>query len=68
MGGVHILLILKHIQLNIKHLYSFGGVYIAMIICQLKFVSKNEQIHDNVIGMYIERFYYKTGTYGNNSS
>jgi insertion element IS1 protein InsB len=28
--------------------------------------SKNEQIHDNVIGMYIENFYYKTGTYGNN--
>ena len=28
--------------------------------------SKNEQIHDNVIGMYIEEFYYKTGTYGNN--
>jgi hypothetical protein len=28
--------------------------------------SKNEQIHDNVIGMYIERYYYKTGTYGNN--
>ena len=28
--------------------------------------SKNEQIHDNVIGMYIERFYYKTGTYGDN--
>jgi insertion element IS1 protein InsB len=28
--------------------------------------SKNERIHDNVIGMYIERFYYKTGTYGNN--
>ena len=28
--------------------------------------SKNGQIHDNVIGMYIERFYYKTGTYGNN--
>ena len=28
--------------------------------------SKNEQIHDNVIGMYIEAFYYKTGTYGNN--
>jgi cytochrome c-type biogenesis protein CcmH/NrfF len=23
---------------------------------------------DNVIGMYIERFYYKTGTYVNNSS
>jgi insertion element IS1 protein InsB len=30
--------------------------------------SKNEQIHDNVVGMYIERFYYKTGIYGNNSS
>jgi insertion element IS1 protein InsB len=30
--------------------------------------SKNEQIHDNVIGMYIERFYYKTETYGNNFS
>ncbi|MDR2511887.1 MAG: IS1 family transposase [Bacteroidales bacterium] len=28
--------------------------------------SKNEQIHDNVIGMYIERYYYKTETYGNN--
>lgn len=28
--------------------------------------SKNETIHDNVIGMYIEAFYYKTGTYGNN--
>jgi insertion element IS1 protein InsB len=28
--------------------------------------SKNELIHDNVIGMYIERFYYKTGTYSNN--
>jgi insertion element IS1 protein InsB len=28
--------------------------------------SKNETIHDNVIGMYIETFYYKTGTYGNN--
>jgi insertion element IS1 protein InsB len=28
--------------------------------------SKNEQIHDNVIGMYIEKYYYKTGTYGNN--
>jgi hypothetical protein len=27
--------------------------------------SKDEQIHDNVIGMYIERFYYKTGTYPN---
>lgn len=27
--------------------------------------SKNETIHDNVIGMYIETFYYKTGTYGN---
>ena len=28
--------------------------------------SKNEHIHDNVIGTYIETFYYKTGTYGNN--
>ena len=28
--------------------------------------SKNEQIHDNVIGMYIERFYYKNGTYSSN--
>jgi insertion element IS1 protein InsB len=25
--------------------------------------SKNEEIHDNVIGMYIERFYYKSGIY-----
>ena len=28
--------------------------------------SKSEIIHDNVIGTYIERFYYKTGLYGNN--
>jgi len=28
--------------------------------------SKNGTIHDNVIGMYIEQYYYKTGTYGNN--
>ena len=28
--------------------------------------SKNEQIHDNVIGMYIERYYYKCGTYSSN--
>jgi insertion element IS1 protein InsB len=28
--------------------------------------SKNEQLHDNVIGMYIDAYYYKTGTYGNN--
>jgi IS1 family transposase/transposase-like protein len=28
--------------------------------------SKNETVHDNVIGMYMEAFYYKTGTYGNN--
>ena len=28
--------------------------------------SKNEQIHDNVIGTYIERYYYQTGTYSNN--
>jgi insertion element IS1 protein InsB len=30
--------------------------------------SKNEQIHDNVIGIYIETFYYKTGKYGNNAA
>lgn len=30
--------------------------------------SKNECIHDNVIGMYIEKYYYKTGVYGNNTS
>jgi insertion element IS1 protein InsB len=29
--------------------------------------SKNEQIHDNVIDMYIEKYYYKTGTFGNNA-
>ena len=28
--------------------------------------SKNETVHDNVIGMYIETYYYKTGTYSNN--
>ena len=28
--------------------------------------SKNEQIHDNVIGMYIEKYYYRTGKYENN--
>jgi hypothetical protein len=28
--------------------------------------SKNEQIHDNVIGMYIEKYYYKTDSYLNN--
>ena len=28
--------------------------------------SKDETIHDNVIGMYIERFYYKVGIYGEN--
>ncbi len=27
--------------------------------------SRDEVIHDNVIGMYIERYYYKTGKYGN---
>ena len=30
--------------------------------------SKNEQIQDNIIGIYMETFYYKTGTYGNNCS
>jgi insertion element IS1 protein InsB len=29
--------------------------------------SKNEEIHDNVIGMYIERFYFKTGLYRNSA-
>ena len=28
--------------------------------------SKSEQIHDNVIGMYIEKYYYRTEKYGNN--
>ncbi|MDR0507162.1 MAG: IS1 family transposase [Dysgonamonadaceae bacterium] len=28
--------------------------------------SKNETVHDNAIGMYIETFYYRTGTYQNN--
>lgn len=28
--------------------------------------SKNEQIHDNVIGMYIEKYYYKKGKYSSN--
>jgi insertion element IS1 protein InsB len=27
--------------------------------------SKSEEIHDNVIGMYIERYYYKTGLFRN---
>lgn len=27
--------------------------------------SKDENIHDNVIGMYVEKYYYKTGTFGN---
>ena len=26
--------------------------------------SKNEQIHDNVIGLYIERYYYRHGQFG----
>jgi insertion element IS1 protein InsB len=29
--------------------------------------SKNEQIHDNVIGMYIERYYFKNGLYANSA-
>lgn len=28
--------------------------------------SKNEQIHDNIIGMYIEKYYFKQGTFGGN--
>jgi insertion element IS1 protein InsB len=26
--------------------------------------SKNEQIHDNIIGMYIDRYYFKAGLFG----
>ena len=29
--------------------------------------SKSEEIHDNVIGMYIERYYFKTGLYRNSA-
>jgi insertion element IS1 protein InsB len=29
--------------------------------------SKNEQIHDNVIGMYIERYYFKNGLFANSA-
>jgi insertion element IS1 protein InsB len=29
--------------------------------------SKNEKIHDNVIGMYVERYYFKTGLYRNSA-
>jgi len=29
--------------------------------------SKSETVHDNVIGMYIEKYYYKTGVYKNNT-
>ena len=28
--------------------------------------SKDEQIHDNVIGMYIEKYYYKCGNFADN--
>ena len=27
--------------------------------------SKSEEVHDNVIGMYIERYYFKTGLFRN---
>ena len=27
----------------------------------------DETVHDNVIGMYIEKYYYRTGRYGNNN-
>ena len=30
--------------------------------------SKNEQIHDNVIGMYIEKYYFKKGKYGDKAA
>jgi insertion element IS1 protein InsB len=29
--------------------------------------SKDEQIHDNVIGMYIERYYFKSGLFLNSA-
>ena len=29
--------------------------------------SKNEEIHDNVIGMYIERYYFKSGLFRNSA-
>jgi insertion element IS1 protein InsB len=29
--------------------------------------SKNEQIHDNVIGTYIERYYFKSGLFANSA-
>ena len=29
--------------------------------------SENELIHDNVTGMYIEKYYFKTGVYENNT-
>jgi insertion element IS1 protein InsB len=29
--------------------------------------SRNEQIHDNVIGMYIERYYFKSGVFSNSA-
>ena len=30
--------------------------------------SKDDTIHDNVIGMYIEKHYFKSGTYGSNQT
>jgi len=29
--------------------------------------SKSEEVHDNVIGMYIERYYFKTGLFRNSA-
>jgi insertion element IS1 protein InsB len=29
--------------------------------------SKSEEIHDNVIGLYIERYYFRTGLFGNSA-
>ena len=37
--------------------------YIQKKLCYAK---KNESIHDNAIGMYIEKYYYKTDNYGKN--
>ena len=47
--------------LNKDEVQIFGGWLInRKTIC----FSKNEQIHDNVIGMYIEKYCYRSGTYG----
>jgi hypothetical protein len=49
-------------------LACFHAFYIINIGLNRKtiYFLKNEQIHDNVIGKYIQQYYYKTGTYGYN--